>query len=109
MTTLSLFVITYFWLLLPSIEGHLMDRKREMIRSLTEVAWSMVNHYARLSDQGAISRETAKTQAIEKLRQLRFGPEGKDYFWINDMHPRLIKHISLMSLIDMVPVWFCSN
>lgn len=92
MITLSLFVITYFWLLLPSIEGHLMDRKREMIRALTEVAWSMVNHYALLADQGAMSGETAKTQAIEKLRQLRFGPEGKDYYWINDMHPRIIMH-----------------
>lgn len=92
LTTLFLFVITYFWLLLPIIEGHLMDRKREMIRALTEVAWSMVNHYAVLSDQGTISRATAKTQAVEKLRQLRFGPEGKDYFWINDMQPRIIMH-----------------
>jgi PAS domain S-box-containing protein len=90
--TFSLFVITYFWLLLPSIEGHLMDRKREMIRAVTQVAWSMVNHYALLSEQGAMNGETAKSQAVEKLRQLRFGPEGKDYFWINDMHPRIIMH-----------------
>lgn len=92
MATLSLFVITYFWLLLPSIEGHLMDRKREMIRALTDAAWSVVSYYAALSDKGTISVETAQAGAIENLRQVRFGPDGKDYFWINDMHPRILMH-----------------
>lgn len=92
MTALSLFVITYFWILLPSLETHLMDRKREMIRALTEAAWSTVNYYAALSHQGVISVEAAKAQAVENLRHVRFGPEGKDYFWINDMQPRIIMH-----------------
>lgn len=52
----------------------------------------MVNHYALLAEQGDMSGETAKIQAIEKLRQLRYGPEGKDYYWINDMQPRIIMH-----------------
>lgn len=90
--TLALFVITLFWLLLPSVEGHLMDRKREMIRELTESAWSTVHYYYTLSQKGALSNEAARRQAIEHLRNLRFGPEGKDYFWINDMHPNLVMH-----------------
>ncbi|MGD8971256.1 MAG: cache domain-containing protein, partial [Desulfobacterales bacterium] len=31
-------------------------------------------------------------RAVEELRRLRYGPESKDYFWINDMHPHLIMH-----------------
>jgi len=90
--TLALFVITLFWLLLPGIEGHLMDRKRELIRELTESAWSTVNYYHTLAQKGAISDAAARQQAVDHLRHLRFGPEGKDYFWINDMHPRIVMH-----------------
>ena len=92
LTALALFVVTYFWLLLPSVEGHLMDRKREMIRAITDTACSTVAHYAQLAESGVISTKSAQLQAIENLRHLRFGPEGKDYFWINDMHPRIVMH-----------------
>ncbi|MCP4746661.1 MAG: hypothetical protein GY874_11070 [Desulfobacteraceae bacterium] len=30
--------------------------------------------------------------AIGNLRNQRFGPGRKDYFWINDMHPRMVMH-----------------
>jgi len=90
--TLTLFVITIFWLLLPRVEIHLMDRKREMIRELTESAWSTIHYYASLADKGTISQTEARKQAIDQLRNLRFGPDGKDYFWINDMHPNMVMH-----------------
>jgi PAS domain S-box-containing protein len=90
--TLSLFVITLFWLLLPRLEHHLMDRKREMIRELTESAWSSVRYYYALAQKGATTDQEARRQAVDLLRNVRFGPEGKDYFWINDMHPVLVMH-----------------
>jgi PAS domain S-box-containing protein len=90
--TLALFIVTLFWLLLPSVGGHLMDRKREMIRELTESAWSTVNYYYGLAQKGAITEDEARRRSIDHLRHLRFGPQGKDYFWINDMHPHLIMH-----------------
>jgi PAS domain S-box-containing protein len=90
--TLALFVITLFWLLLPRLELHLMDRKREMTRELTESAWSSVRYYHSLAEKGALSDPEARRQAMELLRNVRFGPEGKDYFWINDMRPVLIMH-----------------
>jgi methyl-accepting chemotaxis protein len=30
--------------------------------------------------------------AKQAIAQLRYGPRGKDYFWINDMAPRMIMH-----------------
>lgn len=90
--TLALFVITLFWLLLPRLEHHLMDRKREMIRELTESAWSVVRYYHSLAQKGAITHQEARRQAVGLLRKVRFGPEGKDYFWINDMRPVLVMH-----------------
>jgi PAS domain S-box-containing protein len=90
--TLSLFVVTLFWLLLPKLEQHLMDRKREMIRELTESAWSSVRYYYTQAQKGAITDQEARRQAIDLLRNVRFGPEGKDYFWINDMRPVMVMH-----------------
>jgi signal transduction histidine kinase len=39
-----------------------------------------------------LTREEAQVQAASQIREMRYGPEHKDYFWINDMHPRMIMH-----------------
>ncbi len=90
--TVLLFVMTIFLLILPLFEAKLMEGKRETIRELTGSAWSTLNIYAEKEKNKQMSREQAQTQAVEHLRQLRYGPELKDYFWINDMHPRIIMH-----------------
>jgi len=90
--TVILFVTTIFGLILPLIEAHMMTRKREMIQQLTETAVSTLRVYADQAQAGQITLAEAQNRAIEHLRQIRFGPEQKDYFWINDMHPNLVMH-----------------
>lgn len=87
-----LFIGTFFGYILPWVEGHLMERKREMIHALSESAMSSIKYYAELADKKKISLTEAKDQAASHLRSLRYGPESKDYFWINDTHPRMIMH-----------------
>lgn len=90
--SMFLFIATFFGFILPRIQEQLMDRKREMIHALSEAALSSVRHYASMAAEGAMSIDEAKAQAIAHLRDLRYGPEGKDYFWINDTHPYMIMH-----------------
>ena len=90
--TVILFGLTIFLLLLPLIEEKLMDGKREMIRELTESSWSILAAHAQEESNGLLSRKEAQAAAIDNLRRLRYGPELKDYFWINDMHPRIVMH-----------------
>lgn len=90
--TLLLFVLTIFLLVLPLFETHLMEGKREVILSLTESAWSTLDTLAQKERAGQLTRQQAQSQAVTWLRQVRYGPESKDYFWINDMQPRLIMH-----------------
>ena len=90
--TLVLFGMTIFLLILPILEKNMMDGKREMIRALTESAWSALDTYAGKAAAGNMSRSAAQARAIEHLRGLRYGPESKDYFWINDMRPYLLMH-----------------
>ena len=90
--TVILFGLTIFLLLLPLIEEKLMDGKREMIRELTESSLSILAAHAQEERDGLLTRQKAQASAIENLRRLRYGPELKDYFWINDMHPRIVMH-----------------
>ena len=87
-----LFVGTLFGLFLPLFKQHLMADRREMIRQLTQSAWSTLDGYYHLELEGRLTRHNAQLQAADHLRRIRYGADGKDYFWINDMHPRLIVH-----------------
>lgn len=90
--TALLFVGTIFLLILPSIESRMLADKRQMVSELTEAAWSILDAYHRKQAAGALSRAEAQSLAVDTLRSMRYGPEGKDYFWINDMRPFLVMH-----------------
>jgi len=90
--TIILFVVSIFSIIIPAIEKNSMDRKREMIRELTNSAWNILAKLENDERQGVLTREQAQTQAIEQIRNLHYGQEMKDYFWINDMHPRMVIH-----------------
>ena len=42
--------------------------------------------------QGGMSLQEKQVKAMDLIKALRYGPENKDYFWINDMHPTMIMH-----------------
>lgn len=90
--TIALFFGTFFGFILPDVESQLMERKREMIHALTQSAWSTIGYYAQMAQKGALSVDEAKKRAVAHLRSIRYGAQGKDYFWINDMHPNIIMH-----------------
>lgn len=90
--TVLLFVLTIFSLILPEMKERLLEGKREVIRELVSTAWSSLEDYARQERQGVLTREEAQAQARHHIRALRYGEGLKDYFWINDMHPRMIMH-----------------
>ncbi|MBN1571329.1 MAG: cache domain-containing protein [Acidobacteria bacterium] len=88
----GLSIATIFGLILPALEKNLMDRKREMIRELVYSAMSILAHYEADAQAGLISRPEAQKRAISHIEFLRYGLERKDYFWVTDMHPRMIMH-----------------
>jgi PAS domain S-box-containing protein len=88
----SLSIATIFGLILPSLEKNLMDRKRDMIRELVYSAMSIFSHYEADARAGLLTRPEAQKRAIAHIQFLRYGSERKDYFWVTDMHPRMIMH-----------------
>ena len=92
LAAMALFLIALWGLILPSFEQTLLERKREMIRELTNSAGSIISAYQRDEQSGLLTREQAQAAAAGLVGELRYGPEGKDYFWIQDTQPRMIMH-----------------
>jgi len=90
--TFSLFLGLIFAFILPSMKRNIIERKKEMIRELTHTAWSELASSHRLEAEGALSRESAQQTAIERVRAMRYGQDGKDYFWISDTQTRMVMH-----------------
>ncbi|MCB2190151.1 MAG: cache domain-containing protein [Deltaproteobacteria bacterium] len=90
--TILLFSAAFFAVILPSVENAFMDRKREMIRELTQSAWDVLAYYHSQEEKGLLTRNQAQVRAKQQLRAMRYGAEGKDYFWVNDLEPRMVMH-----------------
>jgi len=90
--SVALFVVAIFFILLPAFERSVMERKREMIRELTSSAWNILASFEQQEREGKLTRAQAQAHAIAQIRNLHYGQQGKDYFWINDLHPRMVVH-----------------
>src|SRR5215475_7798470 len=66
------------------------DQRRNELTHLGEVAIHIVQEEYAASQRGAISSEEAKNRAAVRLSGLRYGHD--DYFWINDLLPRMVMH-----------------
>ena len=87
-----LFSCLVFFYFMPMMRASLVDKKKEMIRELSETAVSILRHYHGRQRAGAMTPDEAKREAIAAIKGLRYGPDMKDYFWINDMNPVMIMH-----------------
>ena len=68
----------------------LYEARQSEVRSLVEASWGVLDHFAAQEKTGRLSREEAQRHAVETLRRQRFGKDN--YFWINDLGPRMIMH-----------------
>ena len=92
MLVIGFFVTLLFAVLIPNVEELLLDQRRLMTSEQTNTAWSILSDYHREVDEGSMELEEAQNAAAERIRRLRYGPERKDYFWIQDMEPRMVMH-----------------
>jgi len=91
-TAVFLFLISIFGFILPSVQNNFLEHKRNMIRELTRSAYGIIAYRHKQEVAGELTHEQAQQKAIDEIRALRYGPEGKDYFWINDLQPKMIMH-----------------
>ena len=68
----------------------LMHERQDAVRQTVEVAHGLVAMAHKEMLEGKLSEGDAKRRALEALRQLRYS--GNEYFWVNDMLPRMVMH-----------------
>jgi PAS domain S-box-containing protein len=90
--TIILFVCATFFIAIPALEQSLMESRKEMSRELTNAVWSLLQSYNQKVQVGELTLEEAQQQALSQIRVIQYGPDQKDYFWINDMQHRMIMH-----------------
>ncbi|WP_060481924.1 methyl-accepting chemotaxis protein [Pseudomonas sp. NBRC 111119] len=77
-------------LMLRQIHGDLYQAKAEKTRHVVQTAAGVLAYYQGLEAAGTLSREAAQQQALQVVRALRY--DHDDYFWINDLGPRMVMH-----------------
>ena len=87
-----LFAASAFTIIVPLFRSNMMEQKKEMIKELTSTAASAIEFYIRQEQSGQIPPEEARRRAAAEIAELRYGVDRKDYFWITDMHPRMVMH-----------------
>jgi methyl-accepting chemotaxis protein len=77
-------------LALSSLRVDIIDARMLKTKHLVESAHSLLAHYEKLEKDGSLDRTAAQAAAKGAIKALRY--DTNEYFWINDMHPRMVMH-----------------
>ena len=91
MVTLAIVsILTVIVFDLTSKRASLIESHETAVRHAVETAWGVLATLDKRSESGEISKDEAKRLAIYQLKGMRYNE--KEYFWINDMQPRMVMH-----------------
>ena len=62
---------------------------KEPLQNAVNTAYGVI---VAVDKENDLSLDEKKAKAAALIQALRYGPENKDYFWINDMHPKMVMH-----------------
>ncbi len=83
------FSMVLFWAY-TRIETKIYEDRKAKIRGVTEVAFSLMTEYEARVKSGELPVDEAQKRAALRVKNLRYN--GQEYFWINDLAPRMIMH-----------------
>lgn len=85
MTIVALAVVT-----LMQNKSNMMEDRKAKTQDLVESAHSIVSNYYEAYQAGEMTEQEAQSAALKTLEGMRY--DGKNYFWVNDMEPRMVMH-----------------
>ncbi|MBN1764358.1 MAG: bacteriohemerythrin [Sedimentisphaerales bacterium] len=62
---------------------------RDPLQNAVNTAYSILQT---IEAEEGLSIEEKQARAMALIKNLRYGPDNKDYFWINDLQPKMIMH-----------------
>ncbi len=89
-TPIIIFALTFVFYLIPEISDSIYGFKKNSLQNNIDIAYSISQHYYDEASLGKITEDEAKTKALQDIKSLRY--EKTNYFWINDVQPKMIMH-----------------
>jgi methyl-accepting chemotaxis protein len=78
------------WQGIRVVSTRMLEEREAKIRAVVETADGVLVTYAKLAADGKMTEEEARRTALELLKRTRY--EGREYLWVNDLHPRMVMH-----------------
>ncbi len=88
--TIVFFLAGIFFYFLPLVEKNMMTEKINATRNVVDVAYALIEGYQAKVQSGEMKLGDAQKLAITAIKNLRY--DGKEYFWINDLEPKMVMH-----------------
>jgi methyl-accepting chemotaxis protein len=79
-----------FGMLYWKTSENLYKERYATVQGQVDTAWGLINHYVTEVDRGTMTTEQAQEVAKAAVKALRYS--GQEYFWINDVKPRMVMH-----------------
>ncbi len=89
---IGIFLALIFFSLLPSLKEMVFKEKELQLHNMVQSVIGLLQEYDARWQKGEFSRAEAQERAKKRIGSMRYGPEGKDYFWINDFTPVMVMH-----------------
>ena len=77
-------------LFLVSERKLILEERKGNVRQVVETAHGLLAYYHDQTSKGVLTDTQAQQQAMQAIKGLRYSKT--EYFWINDMHPRMLMH-----------------
>ncbi|KAF2958701.1 hypothetical protein AS159_03210 [Thermotoga sp. Ku-13t] len=85
-------IVYPIWLVLPKLHKTFLDHQLNGLTHQLDIAITLLDHYFSSHKKGTFDEQTAQLNALEELKLLRYGPEGKDYFFVLNEEGILLAH-----------------
>jgi methyl-accepting chemotaxis protein len=92
----TIMIVWAFFYLVPLVEQKLMEEKRNATKDVLDIAYTLVDAYEHRVIRGELTRHEAQKTALSLIEQLRY--RDNDYFWINDLEPKMLMHPNFPNL-----------
>jgi len=68
----------------------ILEERTSNVKQAVETAYGVLDYYQKQEASGALPRAEAQKKAMDAIKLLRYG--NNEYFWINDMQPKMVMH-----------------
>ena len=85
---LGIIILTAIFLI--SERTLILEERTNNVRQAVETASGVLDYYQKQEASGALPRAEAQKKAMDAIKLLRYG--NNEYFWLNDMQPKMIMH-----------------